>query len=151
MCDPVFSLSLLFTRFDTVVWYLLFHNKHHVLTRQLTLPSPAPIIAMFPLRSLRRAIIAVGWFALATSSGAVAAYDEEVVGGNDGVEDVPMTVIFVNEFPDLSIEVFWENHHAPEDDPSRRKFEGAVAPRGGRLVVETFLGHGQFDCFIPCF
>mmetsp|Transcript_4731 Transcript_4731/g.10219 ORF Transcript_4731/g.10219 Transcript_4731/m.10219 type:complete len:334 (+) Transcript_4731:107-1108(+) len=103
---------------------------------------------MFPLLRLKRAIIALGWFVLSTSSGVVTAYEEEAVGGDDGVEDVPMTVIFVNEFPDLSIEVFWESHHAAEDDPNRRKFEGEVAPRGGRLSVETFLGH-EFSYILP--
>ncbi len=101
---------------------------------------------MLSLGTLNRAIIAVAWIVLATTTSGIAdAYEEDDFEGNTVVEDIPMTVIFVNEFPDLSIEVFWENHQALEDDPNRRKFEGELAPRGGRLSVETFLGHGQVD------
>lgn len=52
------------------------------------------------------------------------------------VEELPMVVTFVNETPDTSIELFWENEFTGE-----RRTEGTIAPRGGFLEVHTFVGH----------
>ena len=57
-------------------------------------------------------------------------------------EEKLIRVQFKNEFPELTIELFWENHDVPDDHPERRKLEGAIPPRGGSIIVDTFLGHG---------
>ena len=55
-----------------------------------------------------------------------------------------MKVTFVNQFPDTTIDLYWENHDFPEDHPERRRLEGRIPPRGGWLSANTFLGHGAF-------
>jgi hypothetical protein len=47
-------------------------------------------------------------------------------------------VTFVNELPDTSIDLYWENHENGD-----RKFEGSIRPKGGFLRVESFVGHGK--------
>lgn len=77
---------------------------------------------MFNIRSLVLALFYVGF------SGLVAA-------------DTPLSVIFVNQSPDKSIELFWENHELADDHPDRRRLEATIAPRGGWHKSQTFLGH----------
>ena len=45
----------------------------------------------------------------------------------------PLRVQFVNELPDASIELYWENPEADLDDPDRRRFEATIPPRGGSV------------------
>ena len=47
-------------------------------------------------------------------------------------------VTFVNERPDESIDLFWENHSNGD-----RKLEGTIEPRGGFIRVDSFIGHGK--------
>ena len=64
--------------------------------------------------------------------------------------DVPNTVMFVNQFPDVSIDLYWENHGVADDHPDRRKLEAKIAPRGGWHASETFVGHGKYLVHIIC-
>ncbi len=57
--------------------------------------------------------------------------------------DTPLRVIFVNQSPDKTIELFWENHKLDTNHPDRRRLEAVIAPRGGWHKSETFLGHGM--------
>lgn len=55
-----------------------------------------------------------------------------------------LRVRFVNELPNTSIELYWENHAYPADDPvNRRRLEAIVPPRGGWHLSQTFVGHGK--------
>lgn len=58
-------------------------------------------------------------------------------------EDEQLRVLFVNQFPNKSIELFWENHNLAADHPDRRRFEAVIPPRGGWHKSETYLGHGK--------
>lgn len=53
----------------------------------------------------------------------------------------PLRVMFVNQFPDTIIDLFWENPAYPDDHPDRRVLEARIHPRGGWHDSETFLGH----------
>ena len=58
----------------------------------------------------------------------------------------PLRVRFVNELPNTSIELYWENHDhaAADDDPNnRRRLEAIIHPRGGLHDTSTFVGHGK--------
>jgi len=57
----------------------------------------------------------------------------------------PLRVMFVNQFPDQAIDLYWENHAYSNDHPERRRLEARIAPRGGWHASETFFGHGK--CF----
>lgn len=58
---------------------------------------------------------------------------------DEGEDTTPIEVAFVNEFPDKTIELYWEDPEAEEEDG--RKFEGSIPPRGNLLVVNTFPDH----------
>ena len=102
-----------------------------------------------------RAAIALTWLVIAIGNvGFAIANQEEDHYGSMEEEQVNMTVEFVNELPDDTIELFWENHDVPDDHPDRRRTEGVISPRGGSLSVNTFFGHGAFSSqiqFIFCF
>lgn len=53
----------------------------------------------------------------------------------------PLRVMFVNEFPDTPIDLFWENHGYADDHPERRRLEATIPPRGGWHASETYIGH----------
>ena len=55
----------------------------------------------------------------------------------------PLRVMFVNQFPDQAIDLYWENHAYSNDHPERRRLEARIAPRGGWHASETFFGHGK--------
>lgn len=60
------------------------------------------------------------------------------------IQALRLRVRFVNELPNTSIELYWENHAYPADDPvNRRRLEAIVPPRGGWHVSQTFVGHGK--------
>ena len=80
---------------------------------------------------LKRAALAL--FSFAASAAAQDADDEEI----------PLKVMFVNQFPDKSIDLFWENHAFDVNHPDRRRHEATIAPRGGWHKSETFFGHGK--------
>lgn len=65
-----------------------------------------------------------------------------VVSAQD--EEQPLKVMFLNQFADTAIDLFWENHAFPDDHPDRRKLEARIAPRGGWHASETFFGHGEY-------
>lgn len=82
-----------------------------------------------PLTPLRTTLFAIIWIAAI-----VVAQEHE---GDDVIkEDLPVTVTFVNEMPDVAIELFWEN-----PDAGARKSEGSLSPRGGSINVDTYVGH----------
>lgn len=58
--------------------------------------------------------------------------------------DTPLRVIFVNQSPDKTIELFWENHNLDNNHSDRRRLEAVIPPRGGWHKSETFLGHGKY-------
>ena len=58
-------------------------------------------------------------------------------------EDVPLRVMFVNQFPDQTVDLYWEDHKYPHDHPDRRKLEARIPPRGGWHASDTFLRHGK--------
>lgn len=58
----------------------------------------------------------------------------------------PLRVMFVNQFPDQAIDLYWENHAYSNDHPERRRLEARIAPRGGWHASETFFGHGKNLC-----
>lgn len=58
--------------------------------------------------------------------------------------DTPLSVIFVNQSPDKTIELFWENHAFDNGHPDRRRLEATIPPRGGWHKSKTFLGHGTY-------
>ena len=60
-------------------------------------------------------------------------------------EEEPMKVIFVNQFPDKAIDLFWENHKFDPGHPNRRRLEATIPPRGGWHKANTFVGHGTFE------
>lgn len=60
------------------------------------------------------------------------------VGAQD--ED-SLRVMFVNESPDKTIDLYWENHGFDDNHPDRRRLEARIAPRGGWHASETFVGH----------
>lgn len=64
---------------------------------------------------------------------------------NVAQDDVPLRVMFVNQFPDQSVDLYWEDHKYPHDHPDRRKLEARIPPRGGWHASETFLRHGKSD------
>ena len=73
-------------------------------------------------------------------------------------EDQPLSVTFVNNSPDTSIELFWENHSLDVSHQDRRRIVASIRPRGGWFKVETFVGHGKYVEMlfsymynIPCF
>jgi len=55
--------------------------------------------------------------------------------------DDVLKVMFVNQFPDTPVDLYWENHAHPNDHPDRRRLEARIAPRGGWHASETFVGH----------
>ena len=57
-----------------------------------------------------------------------------------------LNVMFVNEFPNTPIDLYWENHSLDNNHPERRKLEARIPPRGGWHSSETFSGHGKFIC-----
>jgi hypothetical protein len=57
-----------------------------------------------------------------------------------------LTVMFVNEFPSQTIDLYWENPSFDDSHPGRRRFEARIPPRGGWHSTETFTGHGKFEC-----
>ena len=58
-------------------------------------------------------------------------------------EDEPLRVMFVNQLPETTIDLYWENHAFNDDHPDRRRLEARIAPRGGWHASETFYGHGE--------
>lgn len=56
-------------------------------------------------------------------------------------EEEALKVLFVNQFPDKTIELFWENHAFPDDHPDRRRLEARIPPRGGWHSSDTYVGH----------
>lgn len=58
-------------------------------------------------------------------------------------DEQPLRVMFVNQFPDTAIDLYWENHAFPADHPDRRRLEARIGPRGGWHASETFFGHGK--------
>lgn len=84
------------------------------------------------IRSLKSAFVAV---LAAVVCGAALANAED---------DTPLRVMFVNQFPETTIDLYWENHAYPDDHPDRRRLEARIAPRGGWHASETFFGHGEF-------
>jgi hypothetical protein len=71
-----------------------------------------------------------------------------VASGLATAEEEPLKVMFVNQFPDKAIELFWENHKFDPDHPDRRRLEATIPPRGGWHRSETFFGHGTCMCCI---
>lgn len=63
------------------------------------------------------------------------------VGRVSAQDDVPLRVMFVNQFPEQSVDLYWEDHKYPHDHPDRRKLEARIPPRGGWHASETFLRH----------
>lgn len=49
--------------------------------------------------------------------------------------------MFVNQFPDKAIDLFWENHKFDPGHPDRRRLEATIPPRGGWHKASTFVGH----------
>ncbi|KAL7526808.1 hypothetical protein ACHAWF_001920 [Thalassiosira exigua] len=80
-----------------------------------------------PASPRRRALAAVG--AALLSSAATTTADD------------PLRVMFVNQFPDRTIDLYWENHGFPDDHPDRRRLEAKIGPRGGWHASETYVGH----------
>lgn len=76
-------------------------------------------------------------FAILATVGAVVSAQEE--------GEPNLKVMFVNQFPDTPIDLYWENHSFPDDHPDRRRLEATIAPRGGWHASETFVGHGKFN------
>lgn len=72
-------------------------------------------------------------FAILATVGAVVSAQEE--------GEPNLKVMFVNQFPDTPIDLYWENHSFPDDHPDRRRLEATIAPRGGWHASETFVGH----------
>lgn len=61
------------------------------------------------------------------------------------IQPLPLRVRFVNELPNNSIELFWENHDSAPDDPvNRRILEAIIPPRGGVHDSSTYVGHGKY-------
>lgn len=60
------------------------------------------------------------------------------------IQPLPLRVRFVNELPNNSIELFWENHDSAPDDPNRRILEAVIPPRGGVHDCSTYVGHGKY-------
>jgi len=56
-------------------------------------------------------------------------------------QEEPLTVMFVNQFPDTPVDLYWENHDVADDHPDRRLLEAKISPRGGWHSSETFVGH----------
>lgn len=61
--------------------------------------------------------------------------------GNAAAQDESLTVMFVNQFPDTAIDLYWENHAFADNHPDRRRLEARIEPRGGWHSSETFVGH----------
>merc|ERR1719401_71329 len=53
----------------------------------------------------------------------------------------PLKVMFINEFPTQTIDLYWENPSFDDNHPGRRRFEARIPPRGGWHASETFIGH----------
>lgn len=70
--------------------------------------------------------------------------------GNAAAQDEKLTVMFVNQFADTAIELYWENHAFAADHPERRRLEARIEPRGGWHSSETFLGHGEIILLCCC-
>ena len=66
------------------------------------------------------------------------------IGGVRADDEQPLRVMFVNQFPDTAIDLYWENHAHPADHPDRRRLEARIGPRGGWHASETFVGHGKY-------
>jgi len=64
---------------------------------------------------------------------------------NDNEEPIRFEVWFVNEFPDKSIDVFWESWEEGDVDGAEptqtRHFQGTIPPRGGAFSKEIKMGH----------
>jgi len=52
-----------------------------------------------------------------------------------------LNVMFVNEFPDKAIDLYWERSGLPADHPEKRVLEANIAPRGGYHTTNSYLGH----------
>jgi len=50
-------------------------------------------------------------------------------------------VMFINEFPTQTIDLYWQNPSFEDNHPGRRKFEARIPPRGGFHSTDTFVGH----------
>lgn len=61
--------------------------------------------------------------------------------GGAAAQDESLTVMFVNQFHDTTIDLYWENHAFADNHPDRRRLEARIEPRGGWHSSETFLGH----------
>lgn len=61
-----------------------------------------------------------------------------IVWADEQNQQKQQEVTFVNERPDVSIDLFWENHSNGD-----RKLEGTIEPRGGFIRVDSFIGHGK--------
>lgn len=59
-----------------------------------------------------------------------------LAAGVTSEESERRVVTFVNEFPDKTIELFWEDHEG-----GSRRVAGKVSPRGAYVNVETTVGH----------
>jgi len=82
------------------------------------------------LTSLRAALHAIIWIAVI----AVAQDHQDEGGDVEQADPERMVVTFVNEMPDVNIELFWEGE-------GQRRTEGTVDRRGGFITVETSVGH----------
>lgn len=76
-----------------------------------------------------------------SAAAALLATAATLVSAQDGEEPRQLKVMFVNQFPDKAVDLYWENHGYPDDHPDRRKLEARIAPRGGWHASETFVGH----------
>jgi len=84
--------------------------------------------------SLRRTLLAILHLVAVVAVAPGQGGDADSDGGE---EEVPMVVTFVNELPDTTIELYWEDVARGE-----RRVEASVPPRGGFVDVKTVVGHG---------
>lgn len=81
---------------------------------------------------------------LSMKSAALALLAATAVIAQEGtIDEVPLNVMFVNQLPETSIDLYWENHALPDDHPDRRQLEGKIPPKGGWHATNTFNGHGE--------
>lgn len=66
-----------------------------------------------------------------------------IVRAHEQNQQQQQKVTFVNERPDESIDLFWENHSNGD-----RKLEGTIEPRGGFIRVDSFIGHGKIMLYV---
>lgn len=79
--------------------------------------------------------VALAALALVSNVSVASAQEEE--------EEPLLRVMFINNFADKPIDLYWENHAYENDHPERRKLEARIAPRGGWHASDTFVGHGK--------